>query len=98
MTGCGAGLSVYLHFFPQRRLFTALRRFLGGGKASDGQKGSSLGASAGAPARGLRTRHIPRGGAPPAAGGAGAAAPPPRGGCPRGGGRPVWGGGRGPRG
>ena len=72
MTGCGAGLSVYLHFFPQRRLFTALRRFLGGGRASDGKKVSSFGASAAALAGSLGTGNIAGVAAALTAGGPGA--------------------------
>lgn len=72
MTGCGAGLSVYLHFFPQRRLFTALRRFLGGGGASDGKKVSSFGASAAALAGSLGTGNIAGVAAALTAGGPGA--------------------------
>lgn len=72
MTGCGAGLSAYLRFFPQRRLFTALRRFLGGGKAADGQKVSSFGASAAALAGSLGTGNIAGVAAALTAGGPGA--------------------------
>ena len=72
MTGCGAGLSVYLRFFPQRLLFTALRRFLGGGKAADGQKVSSFGASAAALAGSLGTGNIAGVAAALTAGGPGA--------------------------
>ena len=72
MTGCGAVLSVYLRFFPQRRLFTALKRCFRGGPARDGEKVSSFGASVSALAGSLGTGNIAGVAAALTAGGPGA--------------------------
>lgn len=59
MTVFGLYLTVYLRFYPQRKLPLALRRFFGGASGKDRQKGiSSFGASAAALAGTLGTGNI----------------------------------------
>ncbi len=74
MTGFGLYLTVYLRFYPQRRLFPALRRFFCGAAGGKGRRSgiSAFGASAAALAGSLGTGNIAGVAAALTAGGPGA--------------------------